>query len=131
MLCVNKKYTLKSDTEDETLFINLDTIIQIYENLLSNGIRYAKENINIEINVEDENLFILIKDDGEGFQPKDIEQATLPFYKASSNINDEHLGLGLNICKILCERHGGSIRIDNNIDGGACVTAWVNKNCIS
>lgn len=40
-------------------------------------------------------------------------------------LQSEHLGLGLNICKILCERHGGTIKISNNHKGGACVTACI------
>lgn len=54
-----------------------------------------------------------------------IERVTLPFYKPSQDTTSEHLGLGLNICKILCERHGGTIKISNNHKGGACVTACI------
>lgn len=43
----------------------------------------------------------------------------------SQDTTSEHLGLGLNICKILCERHGGTIKISNNHKGGACVTACI------
>jgi len=50
----------------------------------------------------------------------------LPFYKSSKEISTEHLGLGLNICKILSERHGGNIQISNNETGGACVTVRIN-----
>ena len=41
---------------------------------------------------------------------------------------NEHLGLGLNISKILSERHGGNIQIANNKAGGACVTVKINCN---
>lgn len=37
----------------------------------------------------------------------------------------KRLDLGLNICKILCERHGGTLKIANSDKGGACVTAWI------
>ena len=33
----------------------------------------------------------------------------------------EHLGMGLNICKVLCEKHGGFLTLKNK--GGAAVTA--------
>lgn len=56
---------------------------------------------------------------------QNIERVTLPFYKPSQDTTSEHLGLGLNICKILCERHGGTIKISNNHKGGACVTACI------
>ena len=50
------------------------------------------------------------------------------FNKSSKDISTEHLGLGLNISKILSERHGGNIQIANNKAGGACVTVKINCN---
>ena len=49
-------------------------------------------------------------------------------YGSSKDIATEHLGLGLNISKILSERHGGNIQIANNKAGGACVTVKINCN---
>ena len=109
--------------------------MQIYENLLSNSIRYAKNDIAISVVIKNNDLVISVSDDGCGFKNSDIEKATLPFYKLSKDISTEHLGLGLNICKILCEKHGGSIhlsnqngniQIANNKAGGACVTVKIN-----
>ena len=110
------------------MFINLDTVMQIYENLLSNSIRYAKSDIAISAVIENNNLVISVSDDGCGFKNIEIEKATLPFYKSSKDISTEHLGLGLNISKILSERHGGNIQIANNKAGGACVTVKINCN---
>ena len=125
-LCCDKRFTITSKNADIALFINLDTVMQIYENLLSNSIRYAKNNITIGIEIQNNDLVISVSDDGCGFKISDIEKATLPFYKSSKEISTEHLGLGLNICKILSERHGGNIQISNNETGGACVTVRIN-----
>lgn len=126
MLCSDIEYTIKTNcNKQQTLFINLEIIIQIYENLLSNSIRYAKSMIAIDVNKQEEFLLITVSDDGCGFKSTDIERVTLPFYKPSQDTTSEHLGLGLNICKILCERHGGTIKISNNHKGGACVTACI------
>ena len=81
--------------------------------------------IAIDVNKQEEFLMITVSDDGCGFKSTDIERVTLPFYKPSQDTTSEHLGLGLNICKILCERHGGTIKISNNHKGGACVTACI------
>ena len=43
------------------------------------------------------------------------------FYKGEGG-GSEHLGLGLNICDILCRRHGGRLVIEN-VGAGARVTA--------
>lgn len=120
MLCSDIEYTIKTNcNKQQTLFINLEIIIQIYENLLSNSIRYAKSMIAIDVNKQEEFLLITVSDDGCGFKSTDIERVTLPFYKPSQDTTSEHLGLGLNICKILCERHGGTIKISNNHKGGS------------
>lgn len=88
----------------------------------------AKSDIAISVVIENNNLVISVSDDGCGFKNIEIEKATLPFYKSSKDISTEHLGLGLNISKILSERHGGNIQIANNKAGGACVTVKINCN---
>lgn len=127
-LCYDKHFSITTSGDNITLFINLNTVMQIYENLLSNSIRYAKSDIDISVVIENNNLVISVSDDGCGFKNIDIEKATLPFYKSSKDISTEHLGLGLNISKILSERHGGNIQIANNEAGGACVTVKINCN---
>lgn len=124
-LCVDKHFSLQAEEQEVTLLINLDAVTQIYENLLSNSIRYAKEKIIISIAVQNHDLIISVADDGRGFKAGDLDKATLPYYKSSEDTSCEHLGLGLNICKILSERHGGMIQIANNESGGACVTAII------
>ena len=126
LLCTDIKYSIKTScNNNENLFINLDIVVQIYENLLSNSIRYANSMIDIDISMKKQYLLISVSDDGCGFKDSDIERVTLPFYKSSQDTTTEHLGLGLNICKILCERHGGTLKIANNDKVGACVTAWI------
>ena len=67
MLCSDIEYTIKTNcNKQQTLFINLEIIIQIYENLLSNSIRYAKSMIAIDINKQEEFLLITVSDDGCG-----------------------------------------------------------------
>lgn len=126
LLCCDKHFSITASEENAAVFMNLDTVMQIYENLLSNSIRYAKSDIAISVVIKNNDLVISVSDDGCGFKKSDIEKATLPFYKSSKDISTEHLGLGLNICKILSERHGGNIQIANNKAGGACVTVKIN-----
>ena len=126
LLCCDTHFSITTNGKNVDIFINLDAVMQIYENLLSNSIRYAKNDIAISVVIKNNDLVISVSDDGCGFKNSDIEKATLPFYKLSKDISAEHLGLGLNICKILCERHGGNIQIANNKAGGACVTVKIN-----
>ena len=62
-------------------------------------------------------------DDGKGFDDTALKSATNPFYTTEKKADSgQHLGLGLNICKILCERHNGSIVLSNGATPGASVT---------
>lgn len=53
LLCTDIKYSIKTNCNNiENLFINLDIVVQIYENLLSNSIRYANSMIDIDISMK-------------------------------------------------------------------------------
>lgn len=101
--------------------INIDksVLFRILENLLQNALRYAKQQVIIEISQKDMVLVLAVKDDGSGFSETDLSKATTVFY----NRDKEHFGIGLSICRTLCEKHGGSLYITNNKEKGACVVA--------
>ena len=60
----------------------------------------------------DENLSVIIKDDGIGFPEEMLHRWGKSLF-AKSNEN-RHLGMGLAISRILCEKHGGSLEIYND-----------------
>lgn len=65
----------------------------------------------------------LSADEINGFEAVALKAATDPFYTTEKKADSQHFGLGLNICKILCLRHGGQIVLNNRSSGGASVTA--------
>lgn len=103
--------------------VNIDksVLFRILENLLQNALRYAEKQINISISQNDKFLILTVKDDGKGFTETDLKKADTMFY--SKDRGKEHFGIGLGICKILCEKHGGRLFITNNKEKGACVIA--------
>lgn len=107
------------------LFWNVDAevVMQVFENLLSNAVRYARTTVAVQVEEQPGELWISVSDDGPGFSPEDLQKATEPFYRAEGS-GEGHLGLGLNICRILCERHGGGVKVENEESGGARVRAW-------
>ena len=97
--------------------------MQVFENLLSNAVRYAKSSISIQYALANDTLSITVSDDWPGFDDTALKSAVNPFYTTENKSNTgQHLGLGLNICKILCERHNGNIILSNGIETGASVT---------
>lgn len=109
--------------ETEMLTIDLDLVLQVFENLMSNAVRYAENKIDIVISTGDPLLKVTVSDDGKGFGLEAIKKAAEPFYRADEKRNKLHFGLGLYICKIICEKHGGSLLLANGSLKGACITA--------
>ena len=122
----NKEILISSNimTVDEVR-LDKSVFFRIFENLLQNALRYAKKQVHISI-LQNKNFLILtVEDDGNGFAEKDLEKAATVFY--SSDKEGQHFGIGLSICRILCEKHGGLLSISNNKNkSGACVTAKLN-----
>ena len=106
-----------------TLYVDSAALIQVYENLLSNAIRYAKKAVTIRCTYANSVFSVIVSDDGDGFSEKDLTNAAKPYYSGAGQKQEYHFGLGLHICRILCEKHGGSLELQNVPQGGAQITA--------
>lgn len=84
-------------------------------NILGNCLRYADRLINILCKVENGVVVITIEDDGPGFDKKELPNVFDRFYKGKGG---KH-GLGLAITKSIVEKHQGSIKAENSVQGGA------------
>ncbi|CCL00430.1 TPA: sensor histidine kinase [Clostridioides difficile] len=119
-----KSFTLKSQINNVNLLFDENIILRIVENIISNAFRYARNNVSILIYIEQELLTFVIEDDGIGFSKESLKSALRPFYRDKTlNESNAHFGMGLYISKILCEKHGGSISIENNLTNSAKITA--------
>ncbi|HFL3238110.1 TPA: ATP-binding protein [Clostridioides difficile] len=119
-----KSFTLKSQINNINLFFDENIILRVVENIISNAFRYARNTVSILIYLEQELLTFVIEDDGIGFSKESLKLALRPFYRDKTlNDSNAHFGMGLYISKILCEKHGGSISIENNSTNGAKITA--------
>ena len=124
IICKNKNLSISDKTVATSLCVDPEIVLQVFENLLSNAARYAKSAISIQYTATNDTFSITVSDDGPGFDDTALKSAANPFYTTEKKSNaGQHLGLGLNICKILCERHNGNIILSNGIEAGASVTA--------
>lgn len=114
---LNLEFDEKAFTPD-TLHVDLFLVMQVYENLLSNAIRFAGNKILVTLS-SDKAFSVTVSDDGRGFSDKDLQEAAKPFYRSEGNESGQHFGIGLYICKTLCEKHGGYLRLFNNPEGGS------------
>lgn len=114
-----------SSIKSTNTVINVDThvVMQVFENLVANAARYAICQVNACYVIQDDSINITVTDDGPGFSDEALDKAALPFYRGEVWDATEHRGLGLYVCKVLCEIHDGSLQVGNGPHGGGCVTA--------
>ena len=112
---------LSANLPEQTVSLAPAAVFRIVENIVSNALRYCKSKIDLDFSYSQPFLTITVTDDGKGFSAQDRAEAVNYFYKGKKE--KEHFGIGLTICNILAEKHGGTISLDNAPDGGARVTA--------
>jgi two-component system sensor histidine kinase RegB len=101
-------------------------------NLVENAIDFAATKVEVDANWSQDEVRIVIADDGEGFPPNVLEQLGEPFVTTRPGTSwgeeqpDEHIGMGLGffIAKTLLERSGARLELANRAEpaAGAVVT---------
>lgn len=119
LLADNLEFELQTSVDTE-LFIDKELFLEVFENLVSNGARFAKSRIKATIGYEEEMLALTVEDDGPGFSEEALHRGTDPFY-GSEKDGRIHFGLGLYLCKTICEKHGGELVLENRTSGN---TVW-------
>ena len=95
-------------------------------NLIDNAIKYGTK-VNIELNKNNDNLFIKVEDDGPGIPEKEFDNVFKPFYKISKGRADSKssVGLGLSIASDIIRSHGGNIRLEKSPMNGLGVKIFL------
>lgn len=88
-------------------------LIEAVINILKNSIEYTKENGEIIISAEKNNILtkIKIKDNGIGIEEKDLPKIFERFYRVNSDVNANSVGIGLSLSKKIIEGQGGNIKV--------------------
>ncbi|MCD4687957.1 MAG: PAS domain S-box protein [Desulfuromonadaceae bacterium] len=107
-----------------TLMADSRKLCQVLENLLNNAVNFSAVGSLIQIMCEkrQDEVAIVVKDEGPGLTVEQIEKVFDKFYRVdASNTAREGLGLGLAIVKGVVEAHGGRIWIESEVGKGVRV----------
>ena len=107
---------------DDIFCGDLEVIMEVLENLLSNAIRHARERIDIHVSLTGGRLALSVQDDGHGFL-EDANEVTSAFHQKNIKDSLTHTGMGMYLARLYCEKHGGKLLLENDTSGGAIVTA--------
>jgi signal transduction histidine kinase len=116
-----------------SLLINQSLIRSLFQNLLSNSLKYSRPNIKpivrisseIEMgqnesgNMTEKYYRIYVTDNGIGFDQKDAEQIFSIFKRLHYNTEMEGTGIGLAICKKIVDQHNGFISARSKVNEGS------------
>ena len=103
------------------LFVDSEKIAWVLTNLLSNAIRYSKENGRVVIGArrEEEYIELYVQDFGKGIDPR-YHQSIFDRYFRVPGTKVQGSGLGLSISKDFVEAHGGTLTVQSELGKGSC-----------
>jgi two-component system osmolarity sensor histidine kinase EnvZ len=95
-------------------------------NIIDNALKYGNK-VQIKLNKENTNIFIIIDDDGFGIPKEEYENVFKPFYKIDKGRADSKssVGLGLSIASDIIRSHGGNIVLDKSKINGLSVKIFL------
>jgi two-component system phosphate regulon sensor histidine kinase PhoR len=134
--------TLQVQEKNGSISLNLDADKHLIEadevhfsniifNLLDNAIKYSRDNVPLQINVETSAsngmLAIKIKDNGIGMSKETQSRVFEKFYRAhTGNIhNVKGFGLGLSYVKAIADAHDGKVKVESALGKGSTFTLFM------
>ena len=101
-------------------------IMQVLINLINNAVKYTPAGSHIDVYAQQEGRMIRLSvtDDGRGVAPEDQAHIFEMFYSGKKTVADSSrsIGLGLFLCKIIVQAHGGEIVYHENKPHGSIFT---------
>jgi signal transduction histidine kinase len=102
-------------------------IERIVFNLVDNACKYATEtdnrNIHLSCRKEGDQVLLTVRDHGKGIAKQSAKRLFRPFSKSATEAahSAPGVGLGLALCRRLAKSLGGELRINHNVEDGACL----------
>ena len=109
-------------------------LVHAFRNIIENAVGFARTQVDITADWQDQTLEITVEDDGPGFDSLIIKRLGEPYVTTRQPTagRDGGLGLGIFIAKTLLERSGATLAFGQTASRGARVTmAWDRTNLVT
>jgi len=104
-------------------FVDPKRLLEAFDNLISNAVKYSPKDATIKVNVKHEKAHVRfeVKDEGPGLTDEDKRKLFQKFQRlsASPTGGETSTRLGLSITKLLVENHNGTIRAESELGKGS------------
>jgi len=124
-LALQKGLTLTVDSRAASPLIygDFDHLKDIMTRIIDNAIKFTLEGaIKVDITSEEDNACVSVSDTGIGIPPDIKDRVFEPLeeiYKTEHKNVPQRTGLGLAICKVVIQHHGGKIWFESEPDRGS------------
>lgn len=104
-------------------------MLEALSNLIKNAVEHTTEGNNIEVLIEETPVMvnIIVRDNGEGIHPDDINHVFKRFYRSKFSQNKQGTGIGLTLAKSIIEMHSGFISVESAVEKGTVFTVYLPK----
>lgn len=110
---------------DVVLSLDVARVRLMLKNLLENAVRYSPDESvpTVSIRLIEGAIEVSVQDQGQGIAPEHLPYLTEPFYRVDPSRQRETggYGLGLYLCRVIAEAHGGSLVIDSELEKGTLI----------
>ncbi len=108
---------LQIEGEWPSLYATFDEMSRLFQNLISNGIKYReqgkKPEITIAVQRDGPDWLFSVRDNGIGIDPSQVERLFKVFSRLHSRSHYAGTGVGLALCRKIVENHGGRIWVES------------------
>lgn len=118
MICSHRPLNILFEASPEDMVLDLDQtrILQVVNNLLANAAKFSSDGgaVQVKVSFEDGSVHVSVNDSGVGIPPEELGRVFVKYYQICGSQKPGRslqggLGLGLAICKMFVEAHGGKI----------------------
>jgi signal transduction histidine kinase len=121
------KVTVTSEEKYIRIWSDPYQVRQVLVNLVTNGLQSLGSDGNVDIIIKDNriNAIVVVKDNGPGIPPENIEKIFEPFF--TTKPPGEGTGLGLSVSRGIIEKLGGAISVESKLGKGAIFQVMLPK----
>jgi two-component system, cell cycle sensor histidine kinase PleC len=129
--------TLQKIMSDSPIYLHADRRLlkQILSNLVTNAVKFTPLGGEVAVEVKlapNDDLMMIVDDNGIGMSPEDIATAKVPFGQVDTSLarRFEGTGLGIPLVNSLVELHGGTLRLQSELSVGTRAIATFPSNSV-
>lgn len=128
--CLKKNITINCDLDKVIIFQSEAVLEHLWNNLISNAIKYSNKDGKIDITLTSDNdsVVVKVKDNGIGMSEESLNQIFDRFYQVDKSKTIDGLGLGLTIVGRIIELVEGKITVESEIGKGSIFTVTLHKD---